>query len=39
MTGEALVKEGEAAAVGVGTGVELDEEVGRAIEVDTAGWL
>jgi len=37
ITGEALVREGDAAAVGVGSGVLFDEDVGRAIDVDTTG--
>lgn len=39
MTGEALVKEGDAVAVGVGMGVVLAEVVGSAIDVETTGWL
>jgi prefoldin subunit 5 len=31
--GEALVKDGDAVAVGVGTGVEFEDNVGRVIEV------
>ena len=38
-TGDAFVKEGDAVAVGVGTGVVLEEDVGKAIEVETTGWL
>jgi len=38
-TGEAFVSEGDAVAVGVGTGVDPAEEVGRAIDVETTGWL
>jgi hypothetical protein len=38
-TGEAFVNEGDAVAVGVGTGVVPAEEVGSAIDVDTTGWL
>lgn len=37
MTGEALVSEGDAVAVGVGTGVELEDVVGNAIDVETMG--
>ena len=36
-TGEAFVSEGDAVAVGVGTGVELADEVGSEIAVDTTG--
>ena len=36
-TGDAFVKEGEAAAVGVGMGVELEDAVGNGIEVETMG--
>jgi hypothetical protein len=37
VTGDALVRDGDAAAVGVGTGVEPAEDVGRAIDVETTG--
>jgi hypothetical protein len=37
-TGEAFVREGEAVAVGVGSGVP-DCEVGKEIEVLTTGWV
>lgn len=36
--GDAFVSEGDAVAVGVGIGVELADEVGRAMEVETTGW-
>lgn len=39
MTGEALVSEGDAVAVGVGTGVVLADVVGSAMDVETTGWL
>jgi hypothetical protein len=38
MTGDALVSEGDAVAVGVGMGVEEADEVGKAIDVDTMGF-
>lgn len=37
MIGEALVSDGEAVAVGVGTGVEFEDEVGKAIDVLMTG--
>ena len=37
ITGEAFIKEGDAVAVGVGRGVEVADEVGRAIDVVTTG--
>ena len=39
MTGEAFVKDGEAVAMGVGSGVLPAEDVGNEIDVDTTGWL
>lgn len=36
--GDALVRDGEAVAVGVGSGVEPAEDVGSAMDVDTTGW-
>ena len=36
-TGDTLVNEGDAVAVGVGSGVELADEVGRGIDVETTG--
>jgi len=38
-TGDALVSEGDAAAVGVGTGVEVEDDTGREMDVETTGWL
>lgn len=38
MIGEALVREGDAVAVGVGTGVEFADDVGKAMDVETTGW-
>jgi hypothetical protein len=35
--GDALVREGDAVAVGVGNGVDEAEDVGNAIDVDTTG--
>ena len=38
-TGEAFLNEGDAVAVGVGTGVLPAEDVGSGTDVDTTGWL
>jgi hypothetical protein len=36
-TGDALINEGDAVAVGVGMGVELADEVGKGTDVETTG--
>lgn len=39
MMGDAFVSDGEAVAVGVGSGVLPADDVGNEMEVDTTGWL
>ena len=38
-TGDTFINEGDAVAVGVGMGVELAEDVGKGMVVETTGWL